>query len=73
MLPVPGAGVGRLELPLLPPTPSGPNPTAPTVDPAAQTPPASFTKTTTHPKQRWASTYVLAHLHSTEKERFELS
>lgn len=30
MLPVPGAGVGRLELPLLPPTPSGPNPTAPT-------------------------------------------
>lgn len=29
MLPVPGAGVGRLELPLLPPTPSGPNPTAP--------------------------------------------
>ncbi len=29
MLPVPAAGVGRLELPLLPPAPSGPNPTAP--------------------------------------------
>lgn len=30
MLPIPGAGVGRVELPLLPPSPSGPNPTAPT-------------------------------------------
>ena len=29
MLPVPATGLGRIELPLLPPTPSGPNPTAP--------------------------------------------
>ena len=29
MLPIPGAGIGRVELPLLPPSPSGPNPTTP--------------------------------------------
>ena len=29
MLPIPSGGVGRVDLPLLPPTPSGPNPTAP--------------------------------------------
>lgn len=29
MLPIPAAGLGKVDLPLLPPTPSGPNPSAP--------------------------------------------